>query len=118
MRSVAVVITITGRLGIANVDAAAAQLARYTCLEAALILDVRGLDVDSGQLLPHLLSLFSAECHWGGVEWVLVADHADLCLDHLPPVEGHDTAEAASVVDALAFCTSAIRIRRSLPLFE
>ena len=118
MRSVAVVITITGRLGIANVDAAAAQLARYTCLETTLILDLRCLDVDAGQLLPHLLSLFSAECHWGDVEWVLVADHADLYLDRLPSAEGRDTAEAASVGDALAFCASMIRNRRSLPLFE
>lgn len=117
MRSVAAVITITGRLDASSVNAVAGHLARFVCLEAALILDVSGLEADA-ELLLHLLSLFNAECHWGGIEWVLVDDHAEFYLDQLSPAGGHGAVGATSVANAHSQCASFIRSRRTLPLFD
>lgn len=117
MRSVAVVVEVTGRLDDVNVETVAGQLCRFVRLDGPLILDVRDLDVADGRTFARLVSIFGAECHWGGVDWVLVAACADHHLERLPRHEGHVVVEADSVAEGWAHFARIIHARRHLPLF-
>ena len=74
---VAVVITVTGRLDETTVQDVVGQLCRFVRLDDPVVLDVGDLDIADGGILERLVSAFDAECHWGGVDWVLVAASAD-----------------------------------------
>ena len=115
IRSVAAVITVTGRLDATNVEAVVGQLCRYVHLDDPLVLDVHDVDIDGdgGGIFERLVSAFGAECHWGGVDWVLVAQSADL------PSSSEDDEHivwAESVPEALAHFAWVIDTRRHLPL--
>ena len=115
MRSVAAVIAVTGRLDDVNVEAVVGQLCRFVRLDGPLILDVHDLDVAAGETFARLVSTFGVECHWGGVDWILVA--ADDQLEHLPRDDEHLVVEADSIAEALAHVARVIHARRHLPLF-
>ena len=69
IRSVAAVITVTGRLDETNVEAVVGQLCRFVRLDDPLVVDVHDVDVDAEETIERLVSAFGAECHWGGVDW-------------------------------------------------
>lgn len=113
MRSVATVLTISGRLDTRNVDLVAAQAARYTRLDDPLVVDVRGLDVDDEASFERLSSLLDAECHLHGIGWVLVTDAGR--RDVTSAVD--DVAlEADSVPEALQHLIGMLHGRRHMRL--
>ena len=87
------------------------RLCRYVHLDDPLVLDVH--DVDGGGMLERLVSAFGAECHWGGVDWVLVAQSAD--LSSFSDDDEH-IVWAESVPEALAHFAWVIDARRHWPL--
>ncbi|BBZ31099.1 hypothetical protein MMAD_53940 [Mycolicibacterium madagascariense] len=113
MRSVAVVLGITGRLRPDGVEVLAAHLARFTALGDPLVVDVAELRIEDGESVRRLVSILDAECHLHATDWVLVADTAARQL-----LEGADEAvlHARSVPDALQHFIGAISSRRNLRL--
>ena len=113
MRSVAVVLGITGRLAAANVDILAAHVTRFTTLGDPLVVDVAGLEIEDDDSLLRLVSILDAECHLYAVDWVLVADTA---ARHRSEAMNEAVLHADSLSDALAHFVGAIASRRNLRL--
>ena len=113
MRSVAVVITVTGRLDDTSVAPLAGHLARFTRLGDPLIVDVNGLDITDARSFTRLVSIIDAECHLHRAEFILVADEVG---EDLVATVDDEVLLAHSLAQALQLIVWAIRARRQLPL--
>lgn len=113
MRSVAVVLGITGRLAAANVDILAAHVTRFASLGDPLVVDVVGLEIEDDHSLLRLVSILDAECHLHAIDWVLVADTA---ARHRSEAANEAVLHADSLSDALQHFVGAIDSRRNLRL--
>ena len=118
MRSVATVISVTGRLDAGNVEAVLGHLCRFTNLGGPLVVDVTGVhwlgDVGDGRTFERLISTLGAECHWRGVDWILVGAPASRVW--LPPAEEWHALHAGSVAEALQHFIDVVHARRHMPL--
>ena len=75
IRSVASVITVTGRLDQTNVEPMIGHLCRFTTLDSPVIIDVKHVDIeDNSSALERLVSTFSTQCRHRGIDWALVAE--------------------------------------------
>lgn len=113
MRSVAVVLDITGRLDAENVDILAAHVTRFTSLGDPLVVDIAGLQIEDDDSLLRLVSILDAECHLYAVDWVLVADAA---ARHRSEAAHEAVLHADSLPGALRHFIGAITSRRNLRL--
>jgi hypothetical protein len=113
MRSVAVVLAITGRLTSANVDTLAAHVTRFTALGDPVVLDVNALEIEDDASLLRLVSIVDAECHLHAAAWLLVATAA---VRDLLETTNDAVVDADSVPMALRYFADAIYHRRNLRL--
>ena len=112
IRSVASVISVTGGLDGANVEAVLGHLSRFTTLGSPLIVDVDSADIGDSAAFEHLLATFGAQCRRHSIEWVLVAK-ADRC--HLSPTDEQHVLHADSVAEGLQHFVWASHARRNIP---
>ena len=113
MRSVAVVLGVTGRLRAAGVDALAAHLARFASLGDSLVVDVGELQIEDDASFLRLVSILDAECHLHAIDWVLVADAA---ARRRSEAANEAVQHADSLPAALQHFVGAISSRRNLRL--
>jgi len=110
MRSLALVITVAGRLDGTNSGLVGESMRRITALGSPLVADLSGVDVGDDRACDRLLEAFGAECARRGIGWVLVAPSATIPCDEAKVVR------ADSVAQALQHFVLAIRARRAVSL--
>lgn len=117
IRSVASVITVTGRLDQTNVEPMIGHLCRFTTLDSPVIIDVKHVDIeDNSSALERLVSTFSAQCRHRGIDWALVAEPpSHRCA--LPADDRHLLC-VDSVADALHHFVRVIHARPRTPVRE
>ncbi|MDF2823454.1 MAG: sulfate transporter [Mycobacterium sp.] len=115
MRSVAVVITVSGWIDPVAVDRLGPLLGRFAQLDGPLIVNFTAVTGDSASAMG-LLAGWDAECRRCGVEWLLVAPPS--LTWRMPAGEGPHPLCAASVEQALQHCVAVIRERRTMLLQE
>lgn len=106
MRSVALVITVAGRLDGTNTGLVGESMRRFTTLGSPLVADFSGVDVGDDRACGRLLEAFGAECARRGIGWVLVAPSGTI------PSDEAEVVRADSVAEALQHFVLAIRARR------
>jgi hypothetical protein len=112
MRSVASVITVTGRLDETNVELVTENLCRFSTLGSPLVVDLSGSEIDEVHTCDHLVHAFGANCARRGVDWVVVAP-----FGAGGPAWTHGRVPCAdSVAEALQHFVLSIHARRTIPL--
>jgi anti-anti-sigma regulatory factor len=112
LRSVALVITVAGRLDETNAELVGESIRRFTALGSPLVADLSGVDVGDERACDRLLTAFDADCARCGVGWVLVAPSGARCRCG----DDAQVLRADSVAEALQHFVLSIRARRTMSL--
>ena len=112
LRSLATLVSVTGRCRAQWNDLVMAHLRRFTRMDRPLILDVSSADGAQRGLLRSLVSTAESDCNATGAELVLVAAPEQRHILDLH----HRTRSTSSVGEALQRITELIRTRRGRPV--
>jgi anti-anti-sigma regulatory factor len=113
-RQVANVVTVSGAIGMANLERVTALVRRFVLTEKSFVIDLSGVTAITAQATS-MLAAVSADCERAGADWAVI--ESDAVAGFLAcTTQSVDVPVAESVADALQYFAEGTARRRNMLL--